>query len=119
MGHILEAFPHNVASAMGRPAAPHHPIFYGENVDNQQQGWSAAGAGSPFSNTWVDGSSGAGSWAPPGQGVYQATGVESGTESDTSSDDWDAPLDAAVLSAPPADEEAIYWQYSQAKRAWR
>ena len=110
MGHILEAFPYSVANAMGRPAAPHHPTFYGESVDPQKQGWGAAGAGSPYSNVWNDGSAGAGSQSPPGQRVHQATGEDSGPERDASrvsANSWTSPLNASVLSAPLGDASSI------------
>ena len=117
MGHILEAFPNNVAHSLGQ-RQPHQPTFFGSSggqpvtQDQSTWGW-GAGLGS---NQGLLG----GPWDPP-QGLYPASAVDSGTESDTSSDDWDTPAPENPFLQQPAaqQEESVYWQYAQAKRLWR
>ena len=79
------------------------------------QGWDT-NQGLGMSGDW----SGVGSQSLDTTSAYPATGPDSGTESDSSSDDWEAPLDNPYLQEPPErQEQSVYWQYSQAKRLWR
>ena len=133
MGHILEAFPNNVAQSLGqRHPQPQHTFFGGSSGSQSldaapQTPWSQSVGWADSSTGWdigqgsgMAGWSGVGSQSLDTTSAYPATGPDSGTESDSSSDDWDTPLDNPYLQEPPErQEQSVYWQYAQAKRLWR
>ena len=121
MGHVLEAFPHNIASSLGRSRGAHSTLL---GVD------SAHDPSSPWQNWDTSGLSESPSWTDPWANPWAQTGgqsypvqhtCQSSTDSDTSSDDGEDDLIHAYPANGTDNERAneIYWQYSQAKRLWR
>ena len=125
MGHILEAFPNNVAQTLRNHQAPRAPTFFGnDDGGQQQQPQQQQQPASTFGGPTVSGSVGgvphgaSGTWG--GGESYPSVEVDSGTDSDTSSDDWHQPVANPFLHLPEGEQEqAIFWQYSQARRLWR
>ena len=127
MGHILEAFPNNIAQTLGQRTPHNTPTFFGTDGNTQQQQqWpqqpsgfeGMGGVGTPYP------ASHQGGWNMGGVGTqppaYPSVEFDSETDSDTSSDNWFDPVPNPFLALPENEQEQqIYWQYAQARRLWR
>ena len=122
MGHVLEAFPHNIASSLGRGRGSHSTLLGVDGANESAQSWDHQWdtSGHSVSPSWTD------PWANPwaqtsGQAYPVQQSCRSSTDSDTSSDDGEEDIVPAFPTNGTDNENAneVYWQYSQAKRLWR
>ena len=132
MGHILENTPGNVSQALrGRDSTSHQYVALPQEDFQGSAGFSL----------WADHERAATmSWAnhqpsthftppassthvPPSEAFPSFEDVESGTDTDTSSDEEDDSWGPNQFSQSPEEAAAyaqdLYWAYSKAKRQWR
>ncbi len=130
MGHIVEQHPASIATSLrsGNANAPHSSYFA------EPEAGGGAGSQSHDSSAWSfvgypdyqwqhSQASSSNAQVEQDWAYYQIPHAEgaSDTDSNTTSDDPNEPIDEgdlAGLSVPEADE-MLYWQYAEAKRRWR
>ena len=120
MGHILEHRPGNIASAAsGRSSTPYTRTYFSGGPAGSAPTFAALAGEEPYATedgpSWTDHNSGHSVEA------YPAVDFDSGTDSDTSSDDGAVDIDYSDIAGmtPEQADEHIYWQYAQAKKRWR
>ena len=131
--HITENHPGNVAQSLSGPFRQARPnAYYGQEEQQQTFFGTQQNIQATTQHAFWNGAGAAAAGYDHGGGVLAEAdtqqvyasdmdGVDSGTDTETSSDSGNEPLDAADFAGWPEAEvaEHIYMQYRNAKRVWR